>query len=108
MIYLQLLLVALAATYVVDVSGFTQSWRSLLARWLRVREDALRELPPFDCGKCATFWACLLWAALHGELTLPVFAACCAAALLSQSFSALMIFLCEALAALIDKITPNR
>ena len=51
---LQLLLLAASVTYIVDVSGFTESWRALLARVLHIRPDQLRALPPFDCGKCAT------------------------------------------------------
>ena len=31
---LQLLLLAASVTYIVDVSGFTESWRALLARVL--------------------------------------------------------------------------
>lgn len=112
-IYLQLLLVALAVTYIVSVSGFTTSWRSLVARLIstpghRVRDEDLRALPPFDCGKCMTFWACLAWTIIQGRLDLPLFAACCAASMLSESFSALMIFICETIQALFDKITPDR
>ena len=51
---LQLLLLAASVTYIVDVSGFTESWRALLARVLHIRPENLRALPPFDCGKCAT------------------------------------------------------
>ena len=58
--YTQLLLVAAITVYVVDLSGFTVSWRSALRKALGV--PVLRPLPPFDCGKCATWWACLLWA----------------------------------------------
>lgn len=58
--YTQLLLVAAITIYIVDLSGFTISWRSALRKALGV--PVLRALPPFDCGKCATWWACLLWA----------------------------------------------
>ena len=105
-IYLQQLILAAALTYCVDVSGFTESWRGALARWLRVEE--LRPLPPFDCGKCATFWGCIIWALVQGEFSLLTFASAAALSMLSQSFRAVMIFLCEALDALFDKITPNR
>ena len=102
-----LLLVAAIATYVVDVSGFTDSWRTLVARWLKVTH--LRDLPPFDCGKCATFWAVLLWGLLRCSLPLlPALAYACAASLLSQSFCAAMIFISEAINKIFDKITPDR
>ena len=35
-IYIDLLMVALITIYIVDISGFTQSWRDALARWLKV------------------------------------------------------------------------
>lgn len=108
-IYIQQLILAAALTYCVDVSGFTDSWRNLLARWLRLPDgDALRPLPPFDCAKCATFWGCIIWALIQGEFSLLTFASSAALSLLSKSFSAIMIFISEAASALFDKITPNR
>lgn len=53
--------------YIIDLSGFTDAWRGALARLLKVRE--LRALPPFDCSRCAVWWACLLYALLVGRLT---------------------------------------
>lgn len=105
-IYLQQLILAAALTYCVDVSGFTESWRGALARWLHVEE--LRPLPPFDCGKCATFWGCILWAVIQGEFSLLTFASAAGYSLLSKSLRELMIFISEALSALFDLITPNR
>ena len=58
-IYTDLLLLAAITVYVVDVSGFTDSWRTLVARWLKVQK--LRDLPPFDCGKCMTWWTCAVY-----------------------------------------------
>lgn len=107
-IYLQLAILAVIVVYCVDVSGFTYSWRSALARWLHTTEENLRPLPPFDCGKCATFWACLIWAAIHGQLTLLTALEACALSLLSIPIGGLLVFLREGLAAIIDKITPKR
>lgn len=122
-IYLQQLILSAAVVYIVDVSGFTTSWRSLVERWMNnaLREKfhkkhpdrvyvyrELRALPPFDCGKCMTFWSCLALAAAQGQLSLLTFAASAGFALLSKSFSALMIFISETIEAALDKITPNR
>ena len=92
-IYLQQFYIALIAVYVVGVSGFTQSWRSLIARWLGGTERQLRPLPPFDCEKCATFWACVILAAVRGQLGLPTVAAACGWSLLSYPLAQLMIFI---------------
>lgn len=105
-IYIQLLIVAAVVIYGVDVSGFTESWRSALARWIRRPEEALRPLPPFDCGKCATFWACLIWSLIQGQLTLLTLAEAAALSLLSLPIGGIMVFLREALCYLINKITP--
>ena len=107
-IYLQLPIVALIVVYCVDVSGFTQSWRNLLARWIGLASgEELRPLPPFDCGKCATWWACLIFALVTGHFTLPVIAMCSVLSLLSDTIGLLLLFIHEALGWLIDKITPR-
>jgi len=95
-------LVAAVTVYVVDVSGFTDSWRSLLARLLHVK--TLRPLPPFDCGKCATFWACIVTAALLGDLTVTTVAYACAASLLSLPAGQLLLFIREGLTTLISRL----
>lgn len=106
-IYLQLLIVAVILVYGVDVSGFTYSWRSALARWLHTTEEALRPLPPFDCGKCATFWGCLIWAAIQGELSLLTAGEAAALSLLSLPIGTALVFIREGLCWLLNKITPQ-
>ena len=101
-----LALVAAVTVYVVDVSGFTDSWRSLLARLLHVK--TLRPLPPFDCGKCATFWACIFTAAILGDLTVLSVAYACVASLLSLPFGQLLLFIREGLTSLIGRLWTTR
>ena len=104
-IFSDLLLVALVTIYIVDISGFTDSWRSLLARLLHIR--SLRPLPPFDCGKCATFWACIIYAATQWQLTLPVVAFASVLSFLSVPIGGAMIFIREWMNWLIDKLSPR-
>lgn len=104
MIYLKLFLVAMVTIYVVDVSGFTASWRSLLARALKV--SALRPLPPFDCGKCMTLWVCLIYAICAGQFTLWTVAFTAMLSLLSIPLGQLMIFIREWVTWLIDTLMP--
>lgn len=103
-IYTDLLLMSLTVTYIVDVSGFTHSWRSALARWLGRSEYALRHLPPFDCGKCMTFWTCLILALAEGALTLPVLAYICLLSCLSVTLTQVFIFIREGLSRLLDML----
>ena len=107
-IYLQLFLLAVIVVYCVDVSGFTQAWRSALARRLGFRsEDELRPLPPFDCAKCATWWTCLIYALCTRELSLLTIAEAAVLSLLSDTISAALLFIHESIAWLFDKITPR-
>lgn len=103
-IYVQLALVAAVIVYGVAVSGFTQSWRSALARWLHTTEEELQPLPPFDCERCASFWACIIWAAIQGQLGLLTVAEAAALSLLSLPLAGMMVFIRESLTALFDKL----
>lgn len=103
-IYTDLLLMSLTVSYIVDVSGFTQSWRSALARWLGRSASALRPLPPFDCGKCMTFWACLILTLIEGAFSLPVLAYICLLSCLSVTAGQVFIFIREGLSRLLDML----
>lgn len=103
-IFLQLPILAAIVCYIVDVSGFTQSWRDALARKLKVQN--LRPLPPFDCGKCMTFWTCLIYALIVDPSLLAV-AEAALLSLLSVTIDALLLFIRESTLWLFDKITPR-
>lgn len=107
-IYIELPLLAVVVVYVIDLSGFTTSWRGFLARRIGLRDDTeLRPLPPFDCGKCMTFWVCLLFAALTHRLDLPVLAFCALLSMLSDTISGVLLFIHELLDFLLERITPR-
>lgn len=101
-IYIDIILVALLAVYIVDVSGFTETWRAWLADALGVKR--LRPLPPFDCGKCATWWACVIYAAVSGRFCLGTLAVSALLSLLSIPLGQLMIFIREGLIALSNRL----
>lgn len=103
-IYIDLLLVALITIYIVDISGFTESWRSALARSLKI--SAMKPLPPFDCGKCMSWWACLIYSLCAGQLTLGTIAFSALMSLLSIPIGEAMIFIREVAILCINKIMP--
>ena len=103
-IYIDLLMVAFITIYIVDISGFTQSWRSLVATKLNI--SRLRPLPPFDCGKCMTWWVCLIYALCTGQLSLPVIAYSALLSHLSNPIGEALIFIRECLTWLLNKIMP--
>lgn len=104
-IYAELPIVAFIVVYIVDVSGFTDSWRGALARALHIRE--LRPLKPFDCSLCMTWWVCLIYAAIRGPFTLLAVAESALLSCLSITISAFLLFLRELLLKVIDIITPR-
>ena len=66
---LELLLIGWVCVFIVDVSGWTQTWKGWLAR----RVGASRttgSLKPFDCSLCCTWWAGLGWLLATGRLSL--------------------------------------
>lgn len=106
-IYLQLLLVAAVTIYIVDLSGFTQSWRSALARRMHINETNLRPVKPFDCSLCMTWWVCLIYALIKKEFSLPVIAYSALLSFLSVPIGQAMIFIREWLSWITDKLMPR-
>ena len=104
MIYAELAALAAIVTYIVGVSGFTQSWRRALARLVHLREEHLRPLPPFDCATCMTWWACLAWALIRRDFTLWTVAASAAASLLSIPIQDFLLLVREGISSLFRKL----
>ena len=84
-IIIDLILVALVTIYIVDLSGFT-------------------ELKPFSCSLCMVWWVCLIYAAIVGNLTIPVVALIAFLSLLSVPFGQLLILIREAILKVINKL----
>ena len=101
-IYIDMLLIAAITIYIVDLSGFTQSWRAALAKWLKVRE--LKPLKPFDCGQCMTWWVCIIYALSIGEFSLPVLAYTALLSFLSLPIGQLFISIREGMTFLLNKM----
>lgn len=91
--YIDTALAALVAIYVVDVSGFTDSWRDGLARLLHVRN--LRPLPPFDCGTCMAWWTALAYGLIAGGDPVLILAESALLSLLALPIGQTMILIRE-------------
>lgn len=60
---IDILLIAVICVVIIDISGFTDSWKSGLKRLLtkgRFR-DPNYSLKPFDCSFCITWWTGLIY-----------------------------------------------
>lgn len=103
-IYIDLIMVALITIYIVDISGFTDSWRDALARMLHV--SRLRSLKPFDCSLCMTWWVCLVYAFCMGRISLGTIAFSALLSHLSNPISSALIFIREWMTWLVNKLMP--
>lgn len=59
--------------FVVDLSGWTDTWTGWLRRWLRKELDGsdIKDLRPFTCSLCMTWWLGLAWLLVRGQLAIP-------------------------------------
>lgn len=63
MFYLDVLLLSLIVCFIIDISGFMDSVKHMIWKWLFGNKREYREFPlkPFDCSLCMTFWVGLIW-----------------------------------------------
>ena len=105
MIICEILLLAAIVVFVVDISGFTESWRRPLTAWLKRNTSyEVKHFPPFDCSLCLTFWAGLIWLAIRGAFTLPNVAFVCLAAYLTIPIGTTLTALRDLLLAVLNWI----
>lgn len=102
-IYIDLLLIAAITIYVVDLSGFTQAWRSSLARLLHAKD--LRPMRPFDCSMCMTWWTCIIYSLCVGQFSIPVLAYIAALSFLSITIGQIFLFIREGFHAILNKLS---
>ena len=104
-IYFDLLLIAVTVTYVVDLSGWTDTWLGWLSAFTkRYGYGPVHQLRPFSCSQCMTWWCCILWALIRGELSLPVVAVSACLGYFSITVQGILIFISDWAAWLLDKL----
>lgn len=64
---LNLLMLASITVFVVDLSGFTATWKGWLEKWLGVK---IGNVPPFDCSLCMTFWVGVGYMLITGSFSI--------------------------------------
>lgn len=100
--YIDLLLIAAIVIYIVDLSGFTEAWRSALTRRLKAKD--LKPIRPFDCSLCMVWWTCIIYSICVGSFSLPVLAYIAALSFLSLPLGQLLIFIREGMTSLLNKM----
>jgi len=99
--YTDLLFLTFVVVFVVDLSGFTETWLGWLSRWLG---RTVRELKPFSCSLCSTWWAGLVYLVATGRFCIPLVAYVALMAFASFPISEILIFTRETLLKWIRKL----
>ena len=97
-----LLCIMFTAVFIVDLSGFRETFLGWLSRWLGHKVTSFR---PFTCSLCVTWWGCLAYLLATGTFTLEGVALAGAAALLTVPTAQLAAAVLELLARLINLLT---
>ena len=98
---IDIILVALVTIYIVDLSGFTETLLKVISAY---KGRKITELKPFSCSLCMVWWVCLIYAAIVGNLTIPVVALIALISLLSVPFGQLLMLIREAFLKVITKL----
>lgn len=103
-IYADLALLWAVIVFVVDLSGWTDTWLGWLSKFTaRYGYPPVRSLRPFSCSLCMTWWAGIAYALAVGEFSLPVLAYVAGLSALSFTLRELFIFITETLTNAIAK-----
>lgn len=103
MIYLNLFLLTCIVVFIVDLSGFTNSWKAALARLLNCKPEQIRS-KPFGCSLCMTFWTGMVYAICVGHFTIGVLAYVCLLAFLTIPIGQALLCLSAGLAKILTII----
>lgn len=71
MILLKLLCIQLICVLIIDISGFTDSVKWGVSKWLTKGKIPTTNysLKPVDCSLCMTWWSCLIYMICIGQLS---------------------------------------
>lgn len=93
-IYIDMILLATIVVFVVNLSGWTDTWKGWLAHWLKVKVGRVR---PFDCEVCMVWWSCIILLLVRGELSMLTLAFTAFLAYTSRAIGELLSFILYAL-----------
>lgn len=100
----ELILVALITIYVVDLSGFTDTWLKFLSAY---KGRKITELKPFSCSLCMVWWVCLAYLVTTSQLTLSLVAFTALLSFLSIPMGQILVLLREVMLHIINKLMSS-
>lgn len=102
MIFFELFSIAVIVCCIVDLSGIVKSVKSMIAKFLNIRDAENIVMKPFDCSLCMTFWCCLLWCLCCSSLTLGTVLASIVFAVFTQQITSTIVLAKTAWQKLLD------
>lgn len=66
--YLHIFLIVLSFVIVIDVLGFWWEIKKVLAHFLKVKPENIKDIKPFSCSTCLGWWFSLLYLIIIGQL----------------------------------------
>lgn len=97
----ELILVAMITIYVVDLSGFTDTWLKFLSAY---KGRKITELKPFSCSLCMVWWVCIAFLLMSAKLTLPLVAFSALLSFLSIPMGQILVLLREVILYIVNKL----
>lgn len=97
----ELILVAMITIYVVDLSGFTDTWLKFMSAY---KGRKITELKPFSCSLCMVWWVCLAYLVITSQLTLSLVAFTALLSFLSIPMGQILVMLREVMLHIINKL----
>lgn len=100
-VFLQIFLATTIVVYIVDLSGWTDTWLGWLSRWLGHPVTSLR---PFSCSQCTAWWTGVIIAAVTGNFIIPVLAFSALCGFMAEPIGQLLLAIRDIIERLISKI----
>lgn len=102
---LNLLLISLILVFIIDISGFVDTVKRLVWKWVfnGKREYQDFDLKPFTCSLCSTWWAGILYLCFTG-FSWAMVAYVALLAFLTPIFKDIMIFIKDLMIKIIDEL----
>lgn len=101
-IIINLILIQIIVVNIVDVSGFVDTVKNALKKWLRIKGEIT--IKPFDCSYCLNWWIGMIYLVCVGELTLYYIPFVLLLSMLTNVTLSLQLLLKDILATLINLI----
>lgn len=81
-----ILIMTCSIVYIVDLSGFTDTWKEWLSKILTKGKITTSNYSfrPFSCSLCMTFWCGLIYLFVTNSFTIPMFGYVCLMSYLSD------------------------